>query len=42
MFKTHDEPDSPSQGGVLKIYDEPDSPSKRGVFKIYDVSGIAK
>ena len=38
----YDEPDSPSQGGVLKIYDEPDSPSKPGVFKIYDVSGIAK
>ena len=23
MFKIFDEPDSPSQGGVLKIYDEP-------------------
>ena len=42
MFKINDEPDSPSQGGVLNIYDEPDSPSKRGVFKIYADSGIAK
>ena len=42
MFKIYDEPDSPSQGGVLNIYDEPDSPSKRGVFKIYADSGIAK
>ena len=44
MFKiySYDEPDSPSQGVVLKIYDEPDSPSKRGAFKIYDVSGFAK
>ena len=41
MFKLYDEPDSPSQGGMLKI-DEPDSPSKRGVFKIYDASGTAK
>ena len=23
MFKIYDEPDSPSQGVVLKIYDEP-------------------
>ena len=42
MFKLYDEPDSPSQGGVLKIHDEPVSPIKRGVFKIYDDSGIAK
>ena len=42
MSKLYDEPDSPSQGGVLKIYDEPHSPSKRGVFKLYDDSGIAK
>ena len=42
MLKLYDEPDSPSQGGVLKIYDEPHSPSKRGVFKLYDDSGIAK
>ena len=42
MFKIYDEPDSPSQEGVLKIYVEPDSPGKRGVFKIYDDSGIAK
>ena len=42
MFKLYDEPDSPSQRGVLKIYDELHSPSKRGVFKLYDDSGIAK
>ena len=42
MFKICDEPDSPSQGGVLKIYDEPHSPSKRGVFQLYDDSGIAE
>ena len=42
MFKLYDEPDSPSQGGVLTIYDEPHSPSKPGVFNLYDDSGIAK
>ena len=42
MFKIYDEPDSPSQGGVLKICDEQESPNERGVFKIYDVSGFAK
>ena len=32
MFKTYDEPDSPSQGGVFKICDEPESPNERACF----------
>ena len=29
MFKTYDEPDLSSKGGVFKICDEPESPNER-------------